>query len=280
MSPKAKRRASAHLREKYHVSARRRCRLLGLEQSTHYYKAKPRRDEAELRAKMIEFTQRKTRYGLPRVVWYLREVEGMVDNHKRISRVYRELGLQINRRRGGKKKRSGLRLILEKPTKPLELWAMDFVSDSFNTGRKFRTLTITDLFTHETPALEVDVSLTGIRVGQVLDRLKLSHGLPKAIICDNGSEFTCRAMDQWAFANKVELKFIQPGKPNQNAYCESFNARLRDECLNANWFSNLTEAREIIESWRKEFNEERPHSSLNNKTPKMFANEYYKSVAA
>lgn len=204
----------------------------------------------------------------------------MVDNHKRIARVYRELGLQIGVRRGGRKKRTGLRLVLEKPTKPRELWAMDFVSDALESGRRFRTLTITDLFTHETPALEVDVSLTGYRVAEVLDRLKQTHGLPRAIVCDNGTEFTSKIMDQWSHKNKVELKFIQPGKPNQNAYCESFNARLRDECLNANWFANLAEAREIIEAWRKEFNEERPHSSLKNKTPKMFALEYQKTVAA
>lgn len=229
---------------------------------------------------MIAFTQAKTRYGRPRVVWYLRDVCGLPDNHKRIARIYSELGLQIGKRVGGRKKRSGLRLVLEKPTRPRELWAMDFVSDALASGRRFRTLTITDLFTHEAPALEVDMSLTGERVAQVLDRLKLEQGLPRAIICDNGTEFTSKAMDQWAHRNQVELKFIQPGKPNQNAYCESFNARLRDECLNANWFLNLRDAQETIEMFRKEFNEERPHSSLGNKTPKMFASEYQKTVAA
>lgn len=234
----------------------------------------------KLREKMLEYTQQKTRYGRPRVIWYLREVLGFVDNHKRIARVYRELNLQLGKRSGGKKKRSGLRLVLEKPSLPQELWAMDFVSDSLSTGRRFRTLTITDLFTHETPALEVDVSLTGERVAQVLDRLKATRGLPRAIVCDNGTEFTSRVMDQWAHFNKVELKFIQPGKPNQNAYCESFNARFRDECLNTNWFLNLNQAKEIIESWRKEFNNERPHSSLNNMTPNMFAKQFNERLSA
>ena len=156
---------------------------------------------------------------------------------------------------------------------------MDFVSDQLATGRRFRCLTMTDLYTHESPVLEVDVSLTGIRVGQVLDRLKQGRGLPKVIVCDNGTEFTYKAMDQWAFANKVQLKFIQPGKPNQNAYCKSFNARLRDECLNIQWLGTLTEAKNNIESWKKEFNEQRPHSSLKYKTPKQFAEEYLLAVA-
>lgn len=156
---------------------------------------------------------------------------------------------------------------------------MDFVSDQLATGRRFRCLTMTDLYTHESPVLEVDVSLTGFRVSQVLDRLKETRKLPKAIVCDNGTEFTSKAMDQWAFTNRVDLKFIQPGKPNQNAYCESFNARLRDECLNTQWFNTLAEAKDNIEEWRKEFNEQRPHSSLNYKTPKQFADECLRAVA-
>lgn len=252
-----------------------------MQESTLYYQSHKARDDSELRDQMIEIAQKKIAYGRPRIVWYLRTVKGLKDNHKRIARVYRELGLQIGKRRKkGKGQRSHLRLVLEKPTQPKEIWAMDFVHDQMATSRRFRCLTITDLFTHESPAIEVDVSLTGHRVADVLNQLKASHGLPKMIVCDNGTEFTSKAMDQWAFENRMELKFIQPGKPNQNAYCESFNARLRDECLNQNWFSNLTEARETIELWRKEFNEERPHSSLNNKTPNMFAKEYYESVAA
>lgn len=229
---------------------------------------------------MIEFTSRKTRHGRNRVVWHLREVEGFKDNHKRITRIYRELKLQVGKRIKGKKLRSGLRLVLEKPTKPIQLWAMDFVGDSLATGRRFRALTITDLFTHISPAIEVDVSLTGDRVVEVLERLKLTIGLPDAIICDNGPEFISKALDRWAYENGVEIKFIQPGKPNQNAYCESFNARLRDECLNTNWFENLADAKQVIEAWRKEYNEENPHSSLGMKTPKMFAMEYEKRLLA
>ncbi len=251
---------------------------MGLEQSTLYYKSSKSRDDSELRTRITNFCQRKVRYGRLRVVWHIRKELGMNDNHKRIARVYRELGLQVGKRSKGRR-RTGLRLVLEKPTKPNQIWAMDFVSDQLATSRRFRSLTMTDLYTHEAPVIEVDVSLTGLRVSQVLDRLKAERGLPEMIICDNGTEFTSKAMDQWAFANKVELKFIQPGKPNQNAYCESFNSRFRDECLNTQWFHNLNEAKSQIEIWRKEFNEQRPHSSLNYKTPKQFADEYRFAVA-
>lgn len=261
------------------MSKSKACGLLGLQQSTLYYRSLKSRDDSHLKAAIQEICQKKVRYGRPRVVWYLREVQGMNDNHKRIARVYREMGLQVGRRSKIRPKRTGLRLALEKPSRPNEIWAMDFVSDQLATSRRFRCLTMTDLYTHESPVLETDVSITGVRVSQVLDRLKQSRGLPKAIICDNGTEFTSKAMDQWAFANKVELKFIQPGKPNQNAYCESFNSRFRDECLNTNWFNNLAEAKERIEEWRKEFNEQRPHSSLGNRTPKQFADECLLAVA-
>ena len=252
---------------------------MGLEQSTLYYRSIKTRDDSHLRTMITEICQRKVRYGLPRVVWYLKEVKGMSDNHKRIGRIYCELGLQIGKRSKGRPRRTGLRLALEKPSQPNEVWAMDFVSDQLATSRRFRCLTMTDLYTHESPVIEVNVSLTGLRVSQVLDRLKQDRGLPKSIICDNGTEFTSKAMDQWAFANWVDLKFIQPGKPNQNAYCESFNARLRDECLNTQWFGTLAEAKNNIEEWRKEFNEQRPHSSLNYKTPKQFADESLLAVA-
>lgn len=227
-----------------------------------------------------ELCEAKTYYGRPRVVWNLREVQGFRDNHKRIGRLYREMGLQIGNRRHKKKRRSGLRLLFSVPAQPREIWAMDFVHDQLATGRRFRSLTITDLYTRESPAMEVDISLTGKRVCQVLDRLKEGHGLPKVLVMDNGPEFTGRALDQWAYANGVKLSFIQPGKPNQNAYSESFNARFRDECLNQHWFMNLSEAQATIENWRREFNEERPHSSLDYKTPKQFAEEHWKQMAA
>jgi putative transposase len=263
----------------FDLSKNQACGLLGLQESTLYYKSKRQSDDSELKTKITEFCQRKVRYGRPRVVWHIRQELGMNINHKRIGRVYRELGLQVGKRSKGRPRRTGLRLVLDKPTVPNQIWAMDFVSDQLATSRRFRCLTMTDLFTHESPVIEVDVSLTGVRVGQVLDRLKMTRGLPKMIICDNGTEFTSKAMDQWAFNNKVELKFIQPGKPNQNAYCESFNSRFRDECLNTQWFQSLVDAKIQIEIWRKEFNEHRPHSSLKYKTPKQFAEDHRLAVA-
>jgi putative transposase len=262
------------------LSRVRACRLLGLQESSCYYRSSRARDDEGLKEAIKAVCEQKPSYGRPRVVWRLRVVQGMKDNHKRIGRLYREMGLQIGKR-PRKKRRSGLlRLALPKPARPLEIWAMDFVHDQLETGRRFRSLTITDLFTHESPAIEVDVSLTGGRVCQVLDRLKETWGLPKTIMTDNGPEFTGKALDQWAYANGVKLSFIQPGKPNQNAYAESFNARFRDECLNQHWFGTIGEAREIVEAWRREFNEERPHSSLGYMTPKQFADVCRQGVAA
>jgi putative transposase len=149
---------------------------------------------------------------------------------------------------------------------------MDFVSDSTVTGRKFRALTIVDNYTRECPVIEVDTSLGGARVVNVLDRLSETRGLPEVITIDNGPEFAGKALDEWAYRKRIKLNFITLGKPVENAYAESFNGRLRDECLNTNWFLNLKQARNIIEDWRKDYNEVRPHSSLKNMTPMEYAN--------
>ena len=157
------------------------------------------------------------------------------------------------------------------PTKPNEIWAMDFVMDSFASGRRFRILTVKDLFTHEAVLLYVDTSITGDCVAREIERLKFTRGLPKKIICDNGSEFVSKAMDQWAFRNGVELSFIQPGKPIQNAFIESFNGKLRASCLEENWFADLQNARQVIEDWRIEYNTDRPNKPLGKFTPAEFA---------
>lgn len=157
------------------------------------------------------------------------------------------------------------------PTRPNEIWAMDFVMDSFASGRRFRILTVKDLFTHEAVLLFVDSSITGACVARELDRLRLIRGFPKTIICDNGTEFVSKAMDQWAFRNGVELSFIQPGKPIQNAFIESFNGKLRATCLEENWFMDLQHARQVIENWRIEYNTDRPNKPLGKLTPSEFA---------
>jgi len=157
------------------------------------------------------------------------------------------------------------------PQKPNERWSMDFVSDSIVNGQRFRALAIVDDYSRECPAIEVDTSLGGARVVSVLERLSQTRGLPDVITLDNGPEFAGRHLDEWAFRNGVKLNFIRPGKPIENAFAESFNGRLRDECLNTNWFINLKHAREIIEDWRRDYNEVRPHSSLNHRTPMEYA---------
>ena len=238
-----------------------------------------KRDDSALKEKIQEIAQTKVRYGQPRIVWLLRERYGFKDNHKRIRRIYREMGLQVGKRLR-KKRRSGLRLALEQPTRPNQLWAMDFVSDSLASGRRFRVLTIKDLYTHEALSTYVDLSIPGIRVAEVLEAIGELRGKPTAIVCDNGPEFTCKAMDQWAYRSKVDLKFIQPGKPIQNAYIESFNGRLRDECLNENWFENLNEAKSLVDRWRVEYNCERPNSSLGDETPESFARRYKEPLTA
>jgi putative transposase len=149
---------------------------------------------------------------------------------------------------------------------------MDFVTDSIVTGRRFRALTLVDDYTRECPAIEVDTSLGGARVVQVLERIVEARGLPEVITVDNGPEFIGKALDAWAYRRGVRLNFIRPGKPIENAYIESFNGRFRDECLNTNWFLSLKQAREVIEAWREDYNRVRPHSSLNNQTPTEYAN--------
>jgi len=272
VGPKAKRRAIAAIREKFDLSIKRSCKILGLREATFHYRPKRARDDEGLKAKLLEAVERKSRWGRPRVTWMLRERMGLKDNHKRIARIYRELGLQTHKRRKSRKL-TRPKMLLEVPARPNQLWAMDFVSDSLATGRRFRVLTMKDLFTHEAIDLHVDFSITGDRVAEILDRIKITRGLPKAIVCDNGSEYVSKAMDQWAYRNQVELKFIQPGKPMQNGFIESFNGRFRDECLNQHWFETLEQAKEIIEDWRIEYNTDRPNSALRNRTPEEFAKE-------
>ncbi len=197
--------------------------------------------------------------------------EYLVINHKRTERIYREEGLALRKKR----KRKGaamVRVTLPVPERPNEKWSMDFITDSIVTGRRFRALTIIDEYSRECPAIEVDTSLGGRRVVGVLERLAETRGLPDVITIDNGPEFAGRALDEWAYRRGVKLNFIRPGKPVENAFAESFNGRLRDECLNTNWFMNLKHARDIIEDWRIDYNQVRPHSSLNGLTPMEYAN--------
>jgi putative transposase len=194
VSPKAKRRALEAIREKFKLSVRQSCRILGLREATYHYQSKKTRDDAKLQTQILEVVAKKPRWGRPMVTWMLRERMNVKDNHKRIERIYRELGLQMHKRRKSRKI-SRPKMLLEVPSRPNQLWAIDFVSDSFASGRRFRVLTLKDLCTHEALCLHVDVSITGERVAEVLDRIKFTRGLAPAIVCDNGSEYTCGSLN-------------------------------------------------------------------------------------
>lgn len=235
--------------------------------SVYQYQLQPA-DDAEVRDKIRKLAQERRRFGSPRIYRLLRR-QGLMINHKKVERIYREEGLSL-RKRKRKKVGAQVRVILPPALKPNERWSMDFVADNMVTGRRFRILTIVDDFSRECPAIEVDTSLGGARVVQVLERLAELRGLPEMITVDNGPEFTGKALDEWAYRKGVKLNYIRPGKPIENAYAESFNSRLRDECLNENWFLSLKHARELIEAWRKDYNEARPHSSLEGLTPQEY----------
>ena len=217
-------------------------------------------------------------YGYRRLHVLLRR-EGWKVNHKLVYRLYREEGLEV-RTKKRRKRVSALRVVLPVASRPNERWSMDFVSDSLHDGRRFRVLTLLDHFSRVSPAIEVGSSITGKRVVAVLERLAIEHGLPRVITTDNGTEFTSRAVDEWAHRNGVKLDFIRPGKPIENAYIESFNGRLRQECLNQSWFSSLEDAKIKIEAWRTDYNEHRPHTSLGNQSPEQFEAEWHLSRIA
>ncbi len=241
---------------------------MGLNRSSYYYQDRGR-DDQPLRQALREKAAKRRRFGYRRLQVLLQR-DGWRDNHKRIFRIYQEERLQVRRRT----KKRAAKWRGEKPEaaqRPNQRWSLDFVSDQLADGRRFRALTVVDDFTRESLAIEVDSSLTGQRVARVLERIRQERGLPDRLVMDNGPEFTGCALDAWAYVRGVKLQFIQPGKPVQNAYVESFNGRLRDECLNEHWFISLDQARDEIEAWRYDYNEQRPHSSLDNRTPREFA---------
>lgn len=249
------------------MSERRVCELIGVARSSCRYQPKEGRDEA-LRAVLHELALDRPRFGYRRLGVMLRR-QGWEVNRKRVYRLYREGGLGVRRR--SRKRVSMGRHAPAVPLRPNEVWTMDFMHDALAGGRKFRTLNLMDGYTREALAIEVDTSLPGPRVVRVLERLRNERRLPERIQVDNGPEFISQVLDQWAYAHGVALNFIRPGKPTDNGHIESFNGRFRGECLNQHWFVNLLEARERIEAWRQDYNQERPHSSLGYQTPAQFA---------
>jgi len=268
VTPAAGRDAVRHLTGSFGVSVRHGCGLLGVHRSGYYLRGAPP-DDAALREAVRALARERRRWGAPRIVACLRR-RGWADNHKRIERVYREEGLQVRRRRR-KKAGGGMRQPPEPPKAPNELWAMDFVSDATCGGRRLRVLGVIDCFNRECLALVVDTSIGGVRVARALEELGAARGYPRRVMSDNGPEFTGAALDAWACSRGVGLHFIEPGKPSQNGHMESFNGKLRDECLNENWFLSLDDARRIIEDWRLDYNQNRPHSALGYLTPNEFA---------
>jgi len=269
VSPQVKRQAVDVLREERELGVTRACGLVGISRSLYGYRSR-RADSGQLRERIAAIAGEKRRYGYRRIHVLLRR-EGWAINRKRTYRLYREAGLAVRRR---KRKRIGPfeRKPLARPSAVNRSWSMDFVADGLIGGRKLRCLTIVDDYSRECVALEVDSSINGRRVAAVLDRLSEVRGLPLSITVDHGPEFEGQVLDAWAYEHGVQLNFIRPGKPVENAYIESFNGRFRDECLNEHWFLTMAQARRVIESWRIEYNTERPHSSLKDLTPEQFAN--------
>ena len=259
----------SRLIEQHGLSQRRACRLVGIDHSIWRYQ--PRRaDDSALRQRLRELAQERRRFGYRRLGWLLAR-EGHAMNSKKLYRLYREEKLMV-RRRGGRKRALGTRAPMVLPLTINQRWSLDFVSDTLSDGRRFRILAIVDDFSRECLTMVVDTSLGGVRVVRELERLTLERGTPQVIVSDNGTELTSGAVLRWAI-DRVAWHYIQPGKPVPNAFIESFNSRLRDECLNEHVFVRLSEAREIIEAWRHDYNHVRPHSSLAALTPIEFANQ-------
>ncbi|RRN53454.1 IS3 family transposase, partial [Pseudoxanthomonas sp. SGNA-20] len=233
------------------LSERRSLAVVRMSASAYRYAPRPDRN-VELRARILALAQRHKRYGVGMIHLKLRQA-GLLVNYKRVERLYQEARLQV-RRRKRKKILPGERQPLVRPSAANQVWSMDFVFDRTADGRVIKCLTIVDDATHEAVAIEVERAISGLGVTRVLERLARSRGLPQVIRTDNGKEFCGKAMVTWAHARGVQLRLIQPGKPNQNAYVESFNGRLRDECLNEHWFTHLLHARTVIETWRREYN--------------------------
>jgi len=255
------------MRAKTPISERRACQLLGLARSVLHYETQKQDDG--LKARLIELAGERRRFGYRRL-HILIEREGIEVNHKRIHRLYREAGLAVRRRR--KRERVAVeRRPLILPSSPNQSWSMDFVFDALADGKPLKCLTVVDDCTKEAVEIAAARRINGQGVADLLEVVCRFRGYPAAIRTDQGPEFTGRALDQWAQANGVKLVLIQPGKPTQNAYIESFNGKFRDECLNENWFTSLEHARTVISTWRRDYNQVRPHSAISNLTPAAFA---------
>jgi putative transposase len=268
VTPVARREAAAHLGKIYEVSQRRACQAIGADRSSVRYRSR-RPDDAHLRVRLREIAAVRRRFGYRRLHVLLAR-EGLALNHKKLRRLYAEERLQV-RRRGGRKRALGTRAPLALPQGPNQRWSLDFLHDQLSDGRRFRILAVVDDFTRECLALVADTSLSGLRVGRELDAIIAERGKPLACVSDNGTELTSMAILRWCQDTGVEWHYIAPGKPQQNAFIESFNGRLRDELLNETLFGSLAHARAALAEWRLDYNTVRPHSSLGNLPPVDYA---------
>ncbi len=268
VTPALKKEAAGYLQEQHGLSQRKAAHLVKSAPRVLRYQSK-RPDDGALRTRLRELASERPRFGYRRLHVLLRR-EGVVINRKKTHRLYREEHLHL---RPKKRQRitSGVRVAPEAPTGPNQRWTMDFVHDNLACGRAFRALNIMDGWSREALAIEADTCLNGQRVVRVLEQLVARRGKPQLIQVDNGSEFRGMALDQWAYRNQVKLHFIEPGKPTQNGQIESFNGKLRDECLNLEWFADLFHARCVLQAWQDDYNTVRPHSALNYLTPAQWA---------
>lgn len=268
MTPQAQRACCIAVIENHGYSERKACQLVGGNRaSVRYRSQKP--DELLLKEKITEIAHQKRRYGYRRIHILLKR-DGIQINHKKLFRIYKQLGLKVLKRTG-RKRALGQRVVPMPLIRKNKEWSLDFVHDVLACGRRIRLLTIVDDFTRESLKIVVETSLNGQRVRDELEKVIEERGLPERILSDNGTEFTSSTILKWCHEKGVKWDYIQPGKPYQNGYIESFNGKIRDECLNENWFTSLKEAKRLVEEWREEYNEHRPHSSLGWKTPNEVA---------
>lgn len=255
------------VRQVWQVSIRRACQALPVDRSTYHYRSK-RSGQAVLMKRIKEIAETRVRYGYRRIHVLLRR-EGWLVNSKRVCRLYREMGLQLRNKSPKRRVKAQLREDRSPASGPNQVWAMDFVHDQLFDGRKIWILTLVDIFTRLSPAIEVRQQFRGADVVETLERVSREIGYPKTIRLDNGPEFISKELDLWAFMRGVTLDFSRPGKPTDNAFIESLNGKFRAECLNANWFRSLDEAQRKCEAWRRDYNEVRPHSAIGNQVPAM-----------
>jgi len=264
----ARRAAVTVARQMHGISEGRACRIIRADRSTVRYRSR-RGDDALARARLRELATERRRFGYRRLHLLLAR-EGIVMNHKKLRRLYREERLHVRRRRG-RKRAIGTRMPITRPGGPNQRWSLDFISDAFADGRRFRILAIVDDFTRECLALIADTSLSGARVARELDAIMAWRGRPAAVISDNGTELTSAAILRWTQQHQLSWHDIVPGKPRQNALAECFFGRLRDECLNETLFTSLAQARSVLASWQRDYNHVRPHSGLGGATPAEFS---------